>query len=315
MRELLKKINQSEINNVNLYLFSKPRDKKKFSVFSTIIEEDNVKIDMKKIIENQIRNHVENEDNIYEYSPILDDKSIIQKIDCNELEFLPKFINKICLECEIYDEKKLDKGHELWLFAIVIDDGNEQIIAFQKIRAKTLLKNEKYWISFGAKKIKRFEEPLLQLEQKIDCICILKKNAEITDQIMYIFDKYWFELIFGFEEKFRREIQDMLKNLENEQLYDTNLINIIQLYKKVENNKNHLKKLYVILKNDNFRYLNEENIKKVENKSKIKFNRPTGKIELNTDEDVRKILNFLNEDFLESIISEKPYVASNKIDI
>lgn len=314
MHELLKKINKSEINNVNLYLFSKPRDKKKFSVFSTIIKEDNVKIDMKKIIENQIRNHVENEDNIYEYNPIFDNKSIIQKINCNELEFLPKFINKIGLECKVYDEKKLDKGHKLWLFVIVIDDGSEQIIAFQKIRTKTLLKNEKYRILFD-NGIKRFEEPLLQLEQKMDCICILKKNADITHQIMYIFDKYWFELIFGFEEKFRREIQDKLKNFENEQTYDTNLIDIDQLYKKVENNSNHLKKLYVILKNDNFKYLNEENIKKVENKSKIKFNRPTGKIELNTNEDVKKILNFLNEDFLESIISEKPYVVSNKIDI
>lgn len=315
MQELLKKIYQSEINNFNLYLFSKPRNKEKFEVFSTIIDEDNVKIDMKKILENQIRNYVSNENyEIYEYNPILEDKTIVQKINCNELEYLPKFINKICLDCAVYDEKDMQPGHELWLYAIVIDDGKEQIIAFQKIRSKTLLKNEKYWISFGGKKIKRFEEPLLQLEQKMDCICCLEKNKEIIGQLMYIFDKHQFELIFGFEKKFRKEIQEMLKNLESNG-YDTNLINLSQLYQKVQNNKNHLKKLYVILKNDSFRYLNEENIKKIEDKCGIKFSRPTGKIELNTHDDVKKLLNFLNDDFLEGIISEKPFVTSNKRDL
>lgn len=86
-------------------------------------------------------------------------------------------------------------------------------------------------------------------------------------------------------------------------------------YYKVENNKNHLKKLYVILKNDSFRYLTNENIEKIENKSNIKFNRPTGKLELETNDDVKKILNFLNDDFLEGIVSEKPFLTSNKKDI
>lgn len=315
MRELLKKINKADINNVNLYLFSKPRNKEKFEVFSTIIDKDNVKIDMKSIIENQIRNYVSNENyEIYEYNPIFEDKTIVQKINCNELEYLPKFIDKLDLDCPVYDENDLKPGHELWLYSIVIDDGKEQIISFQKIRSRTLLKNEKYWISFGNKKIKRFEEPLLQLEQKMDCICILEKNTEITDQVMYIFDKHQFESIFGFEKKFKKEIQEMLNNLETKE-YDTNLLNLTKLYQKVENNKNHLKKLYVILKNDSFRYLNEENIKKIEDKSRIKFNRATEKLELNTNDDVKKILNFLNDDFLEGIISEKPFVTSNKRDI
>lgn len=314
MNELLKKINESDINNINLYLFSKPRNKEKFYVYSTIIDEDNVRNDMKQILKKQILNKVTDENfELIEYNPMLEDKTIVQRINCNELEFLPKFIEKIGLECPIY-ENDLKTGHELWLYVIVIDDGNEQIMAFQKIRSKTLLKNEKYWLFFGNRKIKRFEDPLLQLERKMDCVCILEKDKEITNQTMYIFDKYQFESIFGFEKKFKKEIQDMLKNLERTG-YDENLINLPQLYQKVENNKYHLKKLYVILKNDSFGYLNEENIRKVEDKSRIKFNRPTGKIELNTNDDVKKILNFLNDDFLEGIISEKPFVTSNKRDI
>lgn len=314
MHELLKKINKSDINNVNLYLFSKPRNKEKFEVFSTIIDDDNIRTDMIQILKNQILNYVSNENyELIEYTPLFEDKTIVQTINCNELEFLPKFIDEICLDCLVYNKNDMKPGHELWLYVIVIDDGIKQIIAFQKIRSKTLLKNEKYLLSMD-KKIKRINKPLLQLEQKIDCICMLDKDNEITDQKMYIFDKYQFEFIFGFEMKFRKEIQHMLKNLERTG-YDKNLINLSQLYQKVENNKNHLKKLYVILKNDSFRYLNEENIKKIEEKCGIKFNRPTGKIELNTHEDVKKILNFLNDDFLEGIISEKTFVSSNKRDI
>ena len=39
------------------------------------------------------------------------------------------------------------------------------------------------------------------------------------------------------------------------------------------------------------------------------------KLELETNENVKKILNFLNDDFLEGIVSEKPFLSSNKRDI
>ena len=74
-----------------------------------------------------------------------------------------------------------------------------------------MLKNEKYLFSFGDKKLKKLNSPLLQLEQKMDCICYLDKDNELHNQTMYIFDKYNFELIVGFERKFKKEINEMLK--------------------------------------------------------------------------------------------------------
>ena len=315
MQELLNRINQSDINDINLYLFSKPRIKENFEVFSTIIDDDEVKKEMKYILRNQIRNSISNENyELIEYNPLFEEKGIVQYINCEELEYLPKFIDNISLDCDVYYEKKLKKGHELWMAVIVIDNGKEKILSFQKLRSKTLLKNEKILFSMD-KKLKKLNTPLLQLEQKMDCVCYLDKDNELSEQTMYIFDKYNFELIFGFERKFKKEITELLKKVEENETYDSNLLNIQQLYQKVENNRNHLKKLYVILKNDSFRYLNIENIEKIENKINIKFNRPTGKIELENNQDVRKILNFLNDDFLEGIISEKPFLSSNKRDI
>lgn len=316
MHELFDKLNKSNINNINLYLFSKPRKKENFEVFSTIINEDEIKEDMKQILQNQIRDYISNDNyDLIEYNPLFEEKDIVQIITCDELEYLPKFIDNISLDCVVYDEKKLKKGHELWLAVIVIDDGEDKIISFQKLRSRTLLKNEKVILSFGEKNLKKLNDPLLQLERKMDCICYLDKNNELNTQTMYIFNKYNFELIFGFERKFKNEINEKLKEIEGNGTFDSHLLNLRQLYQKIENNKNHLKKLYVILKNDSFRYLNNENIEKIEKKSNIKFNRPTGKIELETNEDVKKILNFLNDDFLEGIISEKTFLSSNKRDI
>lgn len=315
MKKILKKINNIDINNVNLYLFSKHKYSNDFEVFSTIFNNNQIKEDMKNILKEQIINHIDDENHeIYEYNPIFKDNQIVQRINCDEIEYLNKFINEINLNYEIYNENKLKKDHELWLIAIVIDDGIDKIISFQKIRSKILLKNKTYLLTFG-NKIKKFKEPLLQLKETMDCICFLEKNKEWKDQNMYIFNSYYFEMIFGFEKKFKREIISMLENLKNNNEYDMNLLNTNQLYEKVKTNKNHLKKLYVILKNNNFNYLNEENIHKIEEKSRIKFNRPNGKIELKTNEDVRKLLNFLNDDYLEGILSEKTFITSNKRDV
>ena len=148
MQELLNRINQSDINDINLYLFSKPRIKENFEVFSTIIDDDEVKKEMKYILRNQIRNSISNENyELIEYNPLFEEKGIVQYINCEELEYLPKFIDNISLDCDVYYEKKLKKGHELWMAVIVIDNGKEKILSFQKLRSKTLLKNEKILFS------------------------------------------------------------------------------------------------------------------------------------------------------------------------
>ena len=45
MQELLNKVNKSDMNDINIYLFSKPRKKENFEVFSTIIEDNEIKKD------------------------------------------------------------------------------------------------------------------------------------------------------------------------------------------------------------------------------------------------------------------------------
>ena len=40
MQELLNKVTQSDMNDINLYLFSKPRKRENFEVFSTIIDDE-----------------------------------------------------------------------------------------------------------------------------------------------------------------------------------------------------------------------------------------------------------------------------------
>ena len=270
MNDILEKVYNIKPKHVNLYLFSKAKSKMKYEVFSTKITDLEMLSDLKTVIHSQIHNYIskeETEDPI-DYNPLINDKDIVQKIECNELHRLSEFIEDIERDPILYTKTTLDKGHSLWIIAIVMDDGENKILAFQKIRNKTFLENKKMNLILG-ENLEKFDKPLLPLENKIDCICSLDDD----NPIMYIFHNYYFEQIFGFEEKFRKEIKEKLDKFESRTDKSVKL-DVKKLFSKIENNQRSLKKLYMILNNDNFNYLTEENIKKIEEKSEnIKFNR------------------------------------------
>lgn len=312
MNDILKKIHNMKEKQLNLYLFSKAKNKRDYEVFSTKITDLEMLSDIKTFIHNQIHDYIINEETEtpMNYNPLINNKNIVQKIECSELHRLTEFIEDIERDPILYTKTTLRKGHSLWIIAIMMDDGENRILALQKIRNKTFLNNEKTSLILD-ENIRKFDKPLLPLENKIDCICSLDDD----NPIMYIFHNYYFEQIFGFEEKFRREIKEKLDDIESANNKSLQL-DVKKLYSKIENNQRSLKKLYVILNNDNFNYLTEENIKKIEEKSKnIKFNRSNGKLHLDEFEDVKKILNLLNDDYLEGILSQKAFRTSQKIDL
>lgn len=312
MNKILEKIYNIKPKHVNLYLFSKAKGKIEYEIFSTKITDLEMLSEFKTAIHTQIHDYITNEEteDPIDYNPLINDKYIVQKIECDELSRLSKFIDDIERDPIVYSETKLSKGHSLWTIAIVMDDGENKILAFQKIRNKTFLENDKMKLIVG-ENIKKFNEPLLPLENKIDCICSLEED----NPIMFIFHNYYFEQIFGFEEKFRREIKEKLDKFESRTDKSVKL-DVKKLFSKVENNQRSLKKLYMILNNENFNYLTEENIRKIEEKiENIKFNRSNGELHLDEFEDVKKILNLLNDDYLEGILSQKPFKTLNKIDL
>lgn len=313
MNNLLEKVFNMETKHVHLFFLSKSDKRDDFEVFSTNPDSE-IRSEVKILIHKQIANYLSDDEcePPIEYSPIFDDNSIVQKIDCGELKLLPNLIDKINVKSPIYDKTKLRKGHKLWLVAILMDDGIDKILSLQKIRSRTLLESKKTCWSID-EKISKFENQLLVLDDKIDCICLLE-NEDLSNQTMYIFHKYYFEQIFGFEEKFKKEIKNMLDELEIDDESSIKL-DLEKFYSKIENNSRSLKKLYVILNNKNFNYLTEENIEKIETKSKdLKFNRSNGFLKLDSYDDIKKILNLLNDDYLEGILSQKPFKTSNKVD-
>lgn len=310
MDNLLKKIWKMKPEYLNLYLFSKSKKKDDFEVFSTKISDLEMLQDIKTMIHEQINDYITNDetDEPIDYNPLINDKNIAQKIELKELRLLPKFIEEINRDPILYNRTELGKGHSLWVIAIVIDDGENRILALQKIRNKTFLENKKFNLIIEGM-IEKFDRPLLPLEKGIDCICLLDND----DSLMYIFHNYYFEQIFGFEEKFRSEIKKRLDEFEHREDKSIKL-DVEKLYLKIENNQRSLKKLYMILNNNNFNYLTEENMRKIEEKTEnIKFNRSNGELHLDEFEDVKKILNLLNDDYLEGILSQKPFKTSNKI--
>lgn len=233
MNNILEKVYNIKPKHVNLYLFSKAKSKIDYEVFSTKITDLEMLSELKTNIHNQIHDYITNEEteDPIDYNPLINGKHIVQKIECDELQRLSEFIEDIERDPILYSKTKLSKGHSLWTIAIVMDDGENKILAFQKIRNKTFLENDKMKLIVG-ENIKKFNEPLLPLENKIDCICSLEED----NPIMFIFHNYYFEQIFGFEEKFRREIKEKLDKFESRTDKSVKL-DVKKLFSKVENNQ------------------------------------------------------------------------------
>ena len=310
MIEILKNLKNNDCN-VNFYLITRnKKDKSDINIFQTKAEKS-VGEYIYDIVINQLGEYLNNEDySKCEYCPITKyDKFTVEYISLGELTKLDDFQHLLfSSQSHMIFKGNLEENQELWisLFVFEFTDGTDirRIIAFQKIRSNKSLNNKKLF-SFNQEKLYKIDNSILSIEERVDCIFMDEINQ------MFIFNKYYFELMFGFEEKFKAEIQEKLKIFEeNDEI--NSILDLRKFYKKIENNRNHLKKLYKIIKDDKFYLLDEENITKIEKKCNIKIEKEEGVIKLSHD-NIRKILAMLNEDYLESILTEDSYLTANKI--
>lgn len=309
MIEIFDKLKNNDCK-VNFYLLSRnKKDKSDINIFQTKTDQS-VGEYIFSIVKNQLNEYLNDEDYAkVEYCPVTKyNKFAVEYILLDELHRLSEFQRLLSSpHSHMIYKGNLEENHELWisLFVFEFTEGNtiRKITAFQKIRSKkTLTKN---LFSIRNDELYKINNSILSIEDKIDCI-FMDNMSE-----MFIFNKYFFELMFGFEEKFKKEIKESLKIFEeNDEI--NSILDINKFYDKIENNRNHLKKLYKVIKDNKLYLLNEENIIKTEEKCNIKIEKEGGFLKLSHD-NIRKILAMLNEDYLESILSDDSYLTSNKI--
>lgn len=288
---------------------------------------------------NTILSHV-NFDKI-PYNPINNpDKGIIETIDLNNLNFFDNIQNIFNNHPDDYEAGALPQGYVPWAYIVVLDVEEEihnqeidsQLIIFQRITDKKLI-NENNDNLARVKKIisgqnQEFIElmgDILVLDDRIDCIChfyhdedtIELPNGEIIDlnqnKLMYINNKYPFELIFGFEDMFKTEIQRNIEVLQLEIEMDPdreNLIDLDKLYGLCERDSRKLKKLYAIFEYDLFNRLNQNNIDSIRAIGINIKQDDDGLLEV-TKENIKPVLDIIFDNYLESLLLEQIYLTGD----
>lgn len=193
-----------------------------------------------------------------------------------------------------------------------LNGGHEKsIVTFQYlVQHKTLKKG--WIIGRFDDTFKKMDEELFYMGPNLDALyCEDKLNEEAIN--MYIFNKRHIDWIFGFGEVFKEEIRSILD--ENKEKYGK-LIDVDEFSNFVLADYQFVRKTYKVLKNKNFdTYFNKETISNVEKEAKIsKLKWKNQKLVVNED-NVKKILDIVNEDYLKSVVSDNVFRSLSKTSV
>lgn len=323
LKNMIHIMNSVESSNVGLYLLFKFRKKEETGSKWKIrqmkmddkLAEDvlNLSSDFLKFIINQ------KSLDIIDYSPGNNtDKNIVEKVD---VDILPKFdeiknlLNRVSTVLPPNSQVKNYKpiAYIIKLDTFVNGVYDKSIVSFQYLQKQNTLKKGKLfgWID---DEFKKMENDLFYMGTNFDALYCEDKTTDNEKVYMYIFNKQHIDWIFGFGEVFKEEIRTIFNS--NEHQYNE-LININDFTNFILGDYHFVRKTYKVLKNGNFsRYFNRETILKVEkeaNISKLEWD-SENKLIINED-NIKKVLNIVNEDYLKSVVSDNVFRSLSKTSV
>ena len=320
LKNMIHVVNRVESINVGLYLLFKSRSKKNIPKWEIRKMKTDEKLanDILSINKDFLKSTINQSSlEVIEYSPGPNtDKNIVEKSD---VDYLPKFdeikdlLNRTATtlpsNSKVTNYKPI--AYIMKLDTFINDVHEKSIVTFQYLVKQNTLKKGRLIGKFDDT-FKKMEEDLFYMGVNLDAIyCENKINEEHL--FMYIFNKQHIDWIFGFGEIFKEEICTIFDG--NNEEY-ANLIEVDDFKNFILADYQFIRKAYNVLKNGNFdKYFKKEIILKVEkeaNISKLKWNR--GKLVVNED-NVKKILRIVNEDYLKSVVSDNVYMSLSKTSI
>lgn len=256
---------------------------------------------------------------VIDYSPGQNnDKNIIEKIKAEDLPHFTEIKNLLDRNCSPLPHNSKVKYYKPIAYIIKLDvlqsrNFEKSIITFQYLTNQKILKKGGFIKRFNDEFKKLEEEKLFYIHNNFDCLYFKDENDNNKSD-MYIFNKQHLDWIFGFAEIFKEEIEREFE--ENNEKYN-DLINIDEFRNYVLKDYILTRKTYKVLKNENFKkYFNRKIILKVEKEAKI------SKLEWNEDDkliinkdNVKKILNIVNEDYLKSVVSDNIFRSLSKTNL
>lgn len=323
LKNMIHIMNSVESSNVGLYLLFKFRKKEetkpKWKIRQMKMNDDlaedvlNLSADFLKFIINQ------KSLDVIDYTPGNNtDKNIVEKVDVDNLPKFDEIKNLLNRVSTVLPANSQVKNYKPIAYIIKLDtfvNGvyDKSIVSFQYLQKQNTLKKGKLfgWID---DEFKKMENDLFYMGTNFDALYCEDKTTDNEKVYMYIFNKQHIDWIFGFGEVFKEEIRTIFNS--NEHKYNE-LININDFTNFILGDYHFVRKTYKVLKNGNFsRYFNREIILKVEKEANISKLEWDGENKLIINEDnIKKILDIVNEDYLKSVVSDNVFRSLSKTSV
>jgi hypothetical protein len=268
IKDLLRKIKESDSDNLNLYFVTrklkkgikaraKVLEKYEFTVYSVDID-DEIREHLYDLTIKQFDNVVEKELETTPFEVISDDIKKIFTYDMTNraMSFADVVNNQLAnksLLNKINDLSDLLKEEELWAYSVGFYDESDDdwFYTFRKIlRGKVVVdeenrKSKKQKVNFfrakfdvDNSKLEMLHGETVNLDEKVDCI--------FYNEVFYILQRTQFEQITGMAEEFKVEAQNVVEELKK-----TNLFEGLELLEQHVEDKPPLHKKLVRLKKVN----------------------------------------------------------------
>jgi hypothetical protein len=302
---LLTKLSENEVENVNLYYILRNKSKEQVSYKIAGIKIDPTiseffKDNIEKFLEKKLE---DNENNIeyMNYEPDIQiDRNIVLTIAKTEVDLVQEYLEKLD-DLENMDDSKQIKQKNLWGYIVHFNDIN--LFMFKKFSSSNVILKAKGFMNALIQDgiLNSVEEDLITFDQNIDCL--------LYEDNFLIFNKQNFEKVFDFFEKMYQIVQDNIADLATKgYIQETD-----QLFEHCKNDSRKIKRLKNILDSD-----------LLDSIDKTKFNAINEKFELGLEFDEEgnikvdkektwQILALLNDDYLNSDLTMTNYEAQGKI--
>lgn len=302
---LLEKLNESDLENVNLYYILRNKRGENLTYKVSGIKTDiNISEFFKENIVDFLEKKLESNDNQIEYIDYDPDtkveRNIVLQIAKTEVDLVEEYLQKL-EDLENMNDSKQIKQNNLWGYIVHFNDIN--LYLFKKFNSSKITLKAKGFMNALIQDgvLNSVEEDLITFDRNIDCI--------LYEDKFLIFNKENFEKVFDFFEKMYEIVEANIINLATKGLIQET----DKLFEHCKNDSRKIKKLKNIL-----------NSGLVDSIDKTKFNDINDKFELGlefdshgnilmNEEKTWQILALLNDDYLNSDLTSLNYEAQGKV--
>lgn len=302
---LLEKLNESDLENVNLYYILRNKRGENLTYKVSGIKTDiNISEFFKENIVDFLEKKLESNNNQIEYIDYDPDtkveRNIVLQIAKTEVDLVEEYLQKL-EDLENMNDSKQIKQNNLWGYIVHFNDIN--LYLFKKFNSSKITLKAKGFMNALIQDgvLNSVEEDLITFDRNVDCI--------LYEDKFLIFNKENFEKVFDFFEKMYEIVEANIINLATKGLIQET----DKLFEHCKNDSRKIKKLKNIL-----------NSGLVDSIDKTKFNDINDKFELGlefdshgnilmNEEKTWQILALLNDDYLNSDLTSLNYEAQGKV--